>query len=117
MECRKRGPKPRQVATCFLSRTACRMACKLFFVLGVHLDVAEHREIVAAPECVQMRLEISGERLVAAAALRQLRRILFVGEELNAACLRERVFGGQRTVLLVFVGQLRVAILLASTSG
>jgi len=83
-------PKPRQVATPFCRARHGESTAELL-VLGVHLDIAEHREVIAGFDACQVCFEISGERIVAGGGLRQFGGVNFVGEEFDAD-LRRPVF-------------------------
>ena len=75
-------------------------------MLRIHLDVAEHREVIAGLDARQVSLQISGERGVGACSLRQLGGILFVGEELDAGIFKDRLLRRERTSLFVFRSQI-----------
>ena len=74
---------------------------QLSFVFGIHLDESQHGKVIAAADAAQMSLQISGERLVSSRGPRQVRRILLVGEELDAAVFHDGFFRGQGTGLFV----------------
>ena len=79
---------------------------QLRFVRVVHLDVAEHREVIARVQAIQMRAQVTGERRVATRGLFQGRRVLFVGEKFHAAILQHGRFRRKRSRLFVRIGQL-----------
>ena len=90
---------------------------QLRFVRVVHLDVAEHGEIIAGVEASEMRAQIADERRVTSRGLLQRGGVLSIGEKLDARFLQDRRFGRKRAFLLVLRRELVVSILLASTSG
>ena len=72
------------------------------FVLVVHLDVAEQREVVARLRSAEMGFQIAVKRFVAAGRFAKACGVLRIGEELDAAVFEESASSaGKRAGLLV----------------
>ncbi len=117
MECRKRGPKPRQVATRFASRTRWRIACSALLVGRVHRHVGEEREVVARAEAAEVGLQVapraSGRPPPSSGPRRSARR----RRASRPRPRRTAPPAGRLPVFSYSAVSARVAILLASTSG
>src|SRR5579863_8291126 len=79
---------------------------ELGFVRLVHMDVAEHGEIIADLDAAEMRLDVTAKRGVAAGRLLQRRGVLLVRVELQALVSEDGSFRGKRAVLFVLGGEL-----------
>ena len=91
-----------------MARIAHAVAYRLqrLFMRLVHLDVGQERKVVARPQPVQMRLEVSLQCVIALQHLRQVGRILFVCEQRDSVAGEDRCLGRQGSGLFVRVGQL-----------
>src|SRR5262245_9338445 len=72
----------------------------------VQVDVRQKRQIVTLVEPVEMRPKICRQPGCAVHRVRQLSRILIVGEELDPIAREDGSFNGQRSASFVRVGQL-----------
>src|ERR1700675_1629795 len=78
---------------------------ELGFVRVVHMDVAEHGEIIAGFDAAEMRLDVAAKRGVTAGGLLQRRGVLLVRVELHALVGEDGSFRGKRAVLFVLGGE------------
>ena len=102
-------------ATGIADRPANRLQQPL--VRRVHLDVGEQGEVVAGLETVQVRFEVRDERPLTACALGQDLRVGVVGEEIDAFAREDWRLCRHTPLRSKSAVSLRVAVLLASTSG
>src|SRR5436190_2974608 len=71
------------------------------FVLVVHFNEPEVREIIASLNASKMCFQVTGKRV----GLAERARILCVGEELDPILFEDRLFGGKRSRFLILIGQ------------